>query len=180
LKKPFRFTHAKLVCPSHDFLAWSYYDEDELHFPITSCRFVEGSLAPCKAGAIVVVGRASAGGAEEVERKRSLERGRLLANVLKRDHLRQCGTDTGMRWFVLNLGQYAGDSLKGRRVAQREVSVFIADDEADLDGIENSLEEFIGTQTILSEYRSCDLYALEKLPRKSSLVRHLRCGRSSK
>jgi hypothetical protein len=180
LKKPLLFARAQLVCPSHELLAWSYYDEDQLHFPITSCRFDEGSLAPCKAGAIVVVGRASAGGAEEAERKRSLERGRLLANVLKRDHLRQCGTDRGMRWFVLNLGQYAGDSLKGRRVAQREVTVFIADGDADLEGIENALEEFVGTQTILSEYTSCDLYALEKLPRKSSLVRRLRCGRSSK
>jgi hypothetical protein len=180
LKKPLLFAQARLVCPSHDFLAWSYYDEDQLHFPITSCRFVDGSLDPCKAGAIVVVGRASAGGAEDVERKRSLERGRLLANVLKRDHLRQCGTDTGMRWFVLNLGQYAGDSLKGRRVAQREVSVFIAHGDTDADRIENALEEFVGTRTILSEYTSCDLYALEKLPRKSSLVRRLHCGRSSK
>jgi len=126
---------------------------------IFSCRFVEGSLDPCKAGAIVVVGRASAGGAEEVERKRSLERGRLLANVLKRDYLRQCGNGTGMRWFVLNVGQYAGQTLKGRKVAEREVSVFIANGDADLDGIGNALEQFVEAQPILPEYTSCDLYA---------------------
>jgi len=84
-----------------------------------------------------------------------------------------------MRWFVLNLRQYAGESLRGRSVAQRGLSVFIADGDADLEWIENPLEEFVGTQTIFSEYTSCDLHALEKLPRKSSLVRHLRCGRSS-
>jgi len=119
-------------------------------------------------------------GAEEVEKGRSLERGRQLANVLKRDHSRQCGINTGMRWFVLNLGQYAGKTLKGRKVAQRKVSVFIADGDADLDGIGKALEKFVETQPILSEYTSCDLYALEKFPRKSSLVRRLHCGRSNK
>lgn len=123
LKKPLLFTRAKFVCPNHEFLAWPYYDV-ELHFSITSCRFTEGSLDPCKAKAIVVVGRASVGGAEEVESKRSLERGRLLSHVLQQDHLRQCGYGTGMRWFVLNVGQYAGQTLKGRNMAQREVSVF--------------------------------------------------------
>ena len=81
---------------------------------------------------------------------------------------------------MLNVGQYAGQTLKGRQVAQREVSVFIADGDADLDGIGNALEQFVETQPILSEYTRCDLHSLEDPPRKSSLVRRLRCGRSSK
>jgi hypothetical protein len=179
LKKPFLFTQAKLVCPNHEFLAWPYYDV-ELHFSITSCSFTEGSLDPCKAKAIVVVGRASRGGAEEVERQRSLERGSLLANVLKSDHLQRCENGTETRWFVLNVGQYAGQTLNGRQVAQREVSVFIADGDADLDGIGNALEQFVETQPILSEYMRCDLHSLENPPKKSSLVRRLRCGSSTK
>jgi hypothetical protein len=179
LKKPLLFTRAKFVCPNHEFLAWPYYDV-ELHFSITSCSFTEGSLDPCKAKAIVVVGRASTGGAVEVESQRSLDRGSLLAHMLKRNLLQRCENGTGIRWFVLNVGQYAGQTLKGRQVAQREVSVFIADGDADLDGIGNALEQFVETQPILSEYTNCDLYALEKLPRKSSPVRRLRCGRLSK
>jgi hypothetical protein len=179
LKKPFLFTQAKLVCPNHKFLAWTYYDV-ELHFSITSCSFTEGSLDPCKAKAIVVVGRASTGGAEEVESQRSLDRGSLLAHMLKRDLLQRCENGVGMRWFVLNVGQYAGQTLKGRQVAQREVSVFIADGDADLDEIANALEQFVETQPILSEYTRCDLYMLDQLPSKSSLVRRLRCGRSAK
>jgi len=130
LKKPFLFAQTKLVCPNRDFLAWPYYDV-ELHFSITSCSFKEGSLDPCKAKAIVVVGRASTGGAEEVESQRSLDRGNLLAHMLKRNLLQRCGNGTGIRWFVLNVGQYAGQTLMGRQVAQREVSVFIADGDAD-------------------------------------------------
>lgn len=41
-KKPILFAQAKLICPSHELLAWSRYDEDELHFSIRSCRFEEG------------------------------------------------------------------------------------------------------------------------------------------
>jgi hypothetical protein len=175
-KKPFLFTQAKLVCPNHEFLAWPYYDV-ELHFSITSCSFTEGSLDPCKAKAIVVVGRASTAGAEEVESQRSLDRGSLLAHMLKRNLLQRCENGTGMRWFVLNVGQYAGQTLKGRQMAQREVSVFIADGDVDLDGIGNALEQFVETQPILSEYTRCDLYMLDQLPSKSSLVRRLSCGR---
>jgi hypothetical protein len=179
LKKPFLFTQAKLVCPNHEFLAWPYYDV-ELHFSITSCSFTEGPLDPCKAKAIVVVGRASTGGTEEAESQRSLDRGSLLAHMLKRNLLQRCENGAGMRWFVLNVGQYAGRTLKGRQVAQREVSVFIADGDADLDGIGNALEQFVETQPILSEYTRCDLHSLEDPPGKSSLVRRLNCGRSSK
>jgi hypothetical protein len=53
-----------------------------------------------------------------------------------------------MRWFVLNLGQYAGQTLKGKRAEQREVSVFIADGDADLDGIGTALEQFVETQPV--------------------------------
>jgi hypothetical protein len=177
LKKPFLFTHPKLACPNHEFIAWPYYDV-ELHFSITSCSFKEGSLDPCKAKAIVVVGRASTGGAEEVESQRSLNRGNLLAHMLKRNLLQRCEKGTGIRWFVLNVGQYAGQTLKGRQVAQREVSVFVADGDADLDGIGNALEQFVENQPILSEYTRCDLHSLGDSPRKSSLVRRLRCGPS--
>ena len=177
LEKPFLFTQPKLVCPNHEFIAWPYYDV-ELHFSITSCSFKEGSSDPCKAKAIVVVGRASTGGAEEVESQRSLDRGNLLAHMLKRNLLQRCGNGTGIRWFVLNVGQYAGQTLKGRQVAQREVSVFIADGDADLDGIGNALEQFVENQPILSEYTRCDLHSLGDSPRKSSLVRRLRCGPS--
>jgi hypothetical protein len=179
LKKPFQFAQAKLVCPNRDFLAWPYYDV-ELHFSITSCSFTEGSLDPCKAKAIVVVGRASTGGADEVESQRSLERGSLLAHMLRGHLLQRCENGTGMRWFVLNVGQYAGQMLRGRQMVQREVSVFIADGDSDLDGVGNALERFVDTQPILSEYTRCDLHSLEDPPKKSSLVRHLRCGRSSK
>jgi hypothetical protein len=179
LKKPFLFAQAKLACPNRDFLAWPYYDV-ELHFSITSCSFTQGSFDPCKAKAIVVVGRASTGGAEDVESQRSLDRGSLLAHMLRENLLQRCRNGTETRWFVLNVGQYAGQTLKGRQVAQREVSVFIADGDADLDGIGNALEQFVKTRPILSEYTNCDLYAVEKLPRKSSLVRRLRCGRPSK
>lgn len=128
----------------------------------------------------MVVGRASSGGTAEVESQRSLERGRLLANVLKRDYLRQCGSETGMRWFVLNLGQYAGQTLKRKTVAQREVSVFIADGDADLQGLTRALEQYVDTQPVLGEYASCDLHALDRLAKKGSLLRQLRCGPSNK
>jgi hypothetical protein len=179
LPKPFLFTQAKLVCPNHEFLAWPYYDV-ELRFSIASCSFTGETLDPCKAKAIVAVGRASTGGEEEAESQRSLERGSLLARALKSDHLQRCENGTETRWFVLNVGQYAGQTLKGRQVAQREVSVFIADADADLDGIGNALERFVETQPILSEYTRCDLYMLDQLPSKSSPVRRLSCGRPRK
>lgn len=138
-----------MVCPNHEFLAWPYYDV-ALHLSITSCSFTEGSLDLCKANAFVVVGRASTGGAVDVESQRSLDRGSLLAHMLRENHLQRCGNGAMTRWFVLNVGQYAGQTLKGKQVAQREVSVFIADGDADLDGIGNALEQFVESQPILA------------------------------
>lgn len=177
IRKPFMFKEANLVCPSHEILAWSYYDEDELHFSIQSCRFVEGSLGPCSAGAIVVVGRASSGGVADIESRRSLERGRLLANVLKKDYLRQCGANTGMRWYVLNMGQYVGRTLLRNSVAQREVSVFVAEGDADVPTITSALERYIDTQTVLKEYANCDLHLFDRLPKLGSMLPQLRCAR---
>src|SRR5262249_1709484 len=119
-------------------------------FSITSCSFTEGSLDPCKA-AIVVVGRASTGGAEDVESQRSLDRGSLLAHMLKRNLLQRCENGTGMRWLVLNVAQYEGQTFKGREVARRDISMFSADGDAYLDWIGNALEQFFETQPILSE-----------------------------
>jgi hypothetical protein len=177
-KKPFLFMEAKLSCQSHEFLAWSHYDDNELHFPVTSCKFEERSLAPCEPGAIVVVGRASAGGDPDAEYRRALERGRVLAAVLRRDYARQCGSKT--RWFVLNLGQYSGQTLKRKTVEQRAVSVFIARGDADLRSLIGAVEQHVRNQPLLGEYANCDLYALERLPHRGSLIRTLRCVASTK
>ena len=114
-----------------------------------------------------------------MERQRSLERGSLLANVLKSDHLQRCGERNrdalvcAERWAICWTNTEWSRWRKGRYPCSLRMAMRIW---MDRERWNNSYE----TQPILSGYMRCDLHSLEKSPKKSSLVRRLRCASSTK